>query len=70
MYDGGTARSKMHEMPTAELPANDAPANGATAEPPVLSCSHCEGLLYYDANFANQTVACPHCGNHLTMPKL
>jgi DNA-directed RNA polymerase subunit RPC12/RpoP len=43
---------------------------GAATEPPVLSCSHCEGLLYYDPNFANQTVACPHCGNHLIMPEL
>ena len=48
-----------------------APTNAsAAAEPPVLSCSHCEGLLYYDPNFANQTVACPHCGNHLIMPEL
>jgi hypothetical protein len=50
-----------------------APAPGpsaATQDPPVLSCSHCEGLLYYDPNFANQTVACPHCGNHLIMPEL
>ena len=45
-------------------------AAGPTAEPTVLSCSHCEGLLYYDPNFANQTVACPHCGNHLIMPEL
>jgi len=43
---------------------------GPAAEPTVLSCSHCEGLLYYDPNFANQTVACPHCGNHLIMPEL
>jgi ribosomal protein S27E len=42
----------------------------AAPEPTVLSCSHCEGLLYYDPNFANQTVACPHCGNHLIMPQL
>jgi len=42
----------------------------AVPEPTVLSCSHCEGLLYYDPNFANQTVACPHCGNHLVMPNL
>jgi DNA-directed RNA polymerase subunit RPC12/RpoP len=42
----------------------------AVPEPTVLSCSHCEGLLYYDPNFANQTVACPHCGNHLVMPDL
>ena len=42
----------------------------APQDPPVLSCSHCEGLLYYDPNFANQTVACPHCGNHLIMPEL
>jgi DNA-directed RNA polymerase subunit RPC12/RpoP len=47
-----------------------APAPTAAPEPPVLSCSHCEGLLYYDPNFANQTVACPHCGNHLIMPEL
>ncbi len=47
------------------------PAPAAAAQdPPVLSCSHCEGLLYYDPNFANQTVACPHCGNHLIMPEL
>jgi hypothetical protein len=48
------------------VPKAPAPA----AEPTVLSCSHCEGLLYYDPNFANQTVACPHCGNHLIMPEL
>ena len=41
-----------------------------STEPTVLSCSHCEGLLYYDPNYANQTVACPHCGNHLVMPEL
>jgi hypothetical protein len=46
------------------------PPSRQAAEPPVLSCSHCEGLLYYDPNFANQTVACPHCGNHLIMPEL
>jgi DNA-directed RNA polymerase subunit RPC12/RpoP len=45
-------------------------AAGTGAEPPVLSCSHCEGLLYYDPAFAKQTVACPHCGNHLIMPEL
>jgi DNA-directed RNA polymerase subunit RPC12/RpoP len=45
-------------------------AAAPATEPPVLSCSHCEGLLYYDPNFANQTVACPHCGNHLIMPTL
>lgn len=55
---------------------DDVPTSGPTAaaggapEPPVLSCSHCEGLLYYDPNFAKQTVACPHCGNHLIMPEL
>jgi DNA-directed RNA polymerase subunit RPC12/RpoP len=55
---------------------NDATPGKATnaaspaPEPTVLSCSHCEGLLYYDPNFANQTVACPHCGNHLVMPTL
>jgi DNA-directed RNA polymerase subunit RPC12/RpoP len=45
-------------------------AASTVPEPTVLSCSHCEGLLYYDPNFANQTVACPHCGNHLIMPEL
>ncbi len=51
-------------------PEPAAKSAAAAAEPPVLSCSHCEGLLYYDPNFANQTVACPHCGNHLIMPEL
>jgi DNA-directed RNA polymerase subunit RPC12/RpoP len=46
------------------------PAAAAPPEPTLLSCSHCQGLLYYDPNFANQTVACPHCGNHLVMPEL
>jgi DNA-directed RNA polymerase subunit RPC12/RpoP len=50
--------------------AKNAAAPVAVPEPTVLSCSHCEGLLYYDPNFANQTVACPHCGNHLVMPNL
>jgi DNA-directed RNA polymerase subunit RPC12/RpoP len=50
--------------------AGQAAAPVAVPEPTVLSCSHCEGLLYYDPNFANQTVACPHCGNHLVMPDL
>jgi DNA-directed RNA polymerase subunit RPC12/RpoP len=51
---------------------NAAPAAPAPSapEPTLLSCSHCQGLLYYDPNFANQTVACPHCGNHLVMPEL
>ena len=50
-----------------------APAPGpavAAPEPTLLSCSHCQGLLYYDPTFANQTVACPHCGKHLVMPEL
>jgi DNA-directed RNA polymerase subunit RPC12/RpoP len=56
-------------------PANATPAPSPAAAPPapeptLLSCSHCQGLLYYDPNFANQTVACPHCGNHLVMPEL
>lgn len=51
-------------------PGKTANAASPTPEPTVLSCSHCEGLLYYDPNFANQTVACPHCGNHLVMPQL
>jgi DNA-directed RNA polymerase subunit RPC12/RpoP len=49
-------------------PVSRTPA--AAPEPTLLSCSHCQGLLYYDPNFANQTVACPHCGNHLVMPEL
>ena len=57
-----------------ELDAPKSGQGGAStaplADPTVLSCSHCEGLLYYDPNFANQTVACPHCGNHLIMPEL
>jgi serine/threonine protein kinase/DNA-directed RNA polymerase subunit RPC12/RpoP len=36
----------------------------------VLSCSHCQGYRRYDSKYAKQTVACPHCGNHLIMPKL
>ncbi len=52
------------------LEAPPEPSSQPAAEPPVLSCTHCEGLLYYDPNFANQTVACPHCGNHLIMPEL
>jgi DNA-directed RNA polymerase subunit RPC12/RpoP len=55
--------------PVADGPAKSA-GPAAVPEPTVLSCSHCEGLLYYDPNFANQTVACPHCGNHLVMPDL
>jgi DNA-directed RNA polymerase subunit RPC12/RpoP len=51
-------------------PLSPEPAAPPAPEPTVLSCSHCEGLLYYDPNFANQTVACPHCGNHLIMPQL
>jgi hypothetical protein len=51
-------------------PAPSSQPAGGAADPPVLSCTHCEGLLYYDPNFANQTVACPHCGNHLIMPEL
>jgi ribosomal protein S27E len=50
-----------------------APSSGppdALMEPTVLSCGLCGGLLYYDPNFAGQTVACPHCGNHLIMPEL
>jgi DNA-directed RNA polymerase subunit RPC12/RpoP len=59
------------EAPSSgKTPAATATTASAAAEPPVLSCSHCEGLLYYDPNFANQTVACPHCGNHLIMPEL
>lgn len=75
------ALSKQSPRPSDELldivdfydgpvePSGQVPAS-APPEPPVLSCSHCEGLLYYDPNFANQTVACPHCGNHLIMPEL
>ena len=55
------------DTPTGGAPAN---AGASIPEPTVLSCSHCAGLLYYDPNFANQTVACPHCGNHLVMPEL
>jgi len=40
-------------------PAKSGSASGPAAEPTVLSCSHCEGLLYYDPNFANQmAIAC------------
>jgi DNA-directed RNA polymerase subunit RPC12/RpoP len=54
-----------------KAPAVPTPSGPAAApEPTLLSCSHCQGLLYYDPNFANQTVACPHCGNHLVMPEL
>jgi DNA-directed RNA polymerase subunit RPC12/RpoP len=60
----------MYEEAPASGQAPAAGSAGAAAEPPVLSCSHCEGLLYYDPNFAKQTVACPHCGNHLIMPEL
>jgi hypothetical protein len=67
MYDGRAARSGLRDTPASQPQGNGA---APAAEPPVLSCSHCEGLLYYDPNFANQTVACPHCGNHLTMPEL
>ncbi len=59
--------------PIEDTPAGPAPGGAPSdlsIEPAVLSCSHCEGLLYYDPNFANQTVACPHCGNHLIMPEL
>lgn len=51
-------------------PSPGGPIASAAADPAVISCNHCEGLLYYDPNFANQTVACPHCGNHLTMPEM
>src|SRR5262249_32917932 len=51
---------------TAPAPAT---APDALMEPTVLSCGLCGGLLYYDPNFAGQTVACPHCGNHLIMPE-
>jgi DNA-directed RNA polymerase subunit RPC12/RpoP len=51
-------------------PPGPAPSAPAAPEPTLLSCSHCQGLLYHDPNFANQTVACPHCGNHLVMPEL